>query len=296
MKKHALVLAAALVAGGIAVGGIAVAAPESPCRGDENETRLGYDASNPVQNELPTIYTDGEHYVGVCGGTTGEPGHGYVEARNIGSGYADGAPIVTGQSGNESLDTILNGPTSEYGPSTIGIASPADGEYGCAPEGTTQYGYWRGNAVQRELPTVYTDGFNQMVGVCGGSGGYIQLNTLMDAINGDKPLIEGQSGIETIDAQIWGDGENSYGPATVWLEGGGSESPNPTCARDESDTRLVHQNGNAITRELPTVYTNTNNYVGICGGGGRLEINNPGNFDPEHPENTVIIEGLPALP
>jgi hypothetical protein len=177
------------------------------------------------------------------------------------------------------------------GVTTTLAATNASEHSPCRPDGVEEdrFGYNAGDPISNELPTIYTDGGNHYVGVCGGGEGqpvrYIQVNDLDNASKGGAPVVEGQTGVEEVDSVVW-----AYGPATFWLTGSGTESPNPGCA-PEGDTKLGHANGNNVTRELPTVYTdNLEHHVGVCGGGGRVQVNELAGS----PENLVTIEGAPA--
>jgi len=156
------------------------------------------------------------------------------------------------------------------------FAAPNDSPCRPADPSETRLLYSNDNAVQRELPTVYTDGGKHYVGACGGSGttmSYIQVNELAPAVSGTDSILEGQTGNQTLDSKFWGDGTQSYGPANVFLQGKGQPAGTNGCAPAGS-TELGHANGNNIQRELPTVYTDGgNHFVGICGGGGRLQVN-----------------------
>jgi hypothetical protein len=292
LKRIARLAVIAAVAGiGLGASGVALASHQdpgySPCRGAANgEDRYGYEDTadpNDPRHELPTIYTDGgQHYLGVCGGTDGA----YVQVNDVPGAVAGRNALVEGRTGNDRVDAMIwgNGRDS-WGPASLWIK---DGGNVCAPAGDDTYVYGNGNNVTRELPTVYTDGGQHHVGVCGGTGGYVQVNDVQGAIGGHNALVEGRSGNETIDSKVWGDGHTSYGPATVWVAGGGPAGTAPSCAPAGDDT-YGHANGNTITRELPTVYTDGGkHHAGICGGGsnpGRVEADNSGN---------VTIEGLPT--
>lgn len=266
-----LMLVAGVSGIGLAAGGVALASRAQPC-------------------DLP-IYTDGgQHYVGVCVGDA------YVQLNETSGALAGDTPLVEAQTGIEGADALLWGDGEHsYGPAGVWIGpGPASNRPSCAPEGDDRYGYSNGNNVTRELPTVYTDGLAHHVGICGGTGGYVQLNETFGALAGDNALLEGQSGNETVDSKVWGNGQDSYGPATLWIAGGGPAGTKPSCA-PAGDDRYVHANGNNVTRELPTVYTDGATRVGICGGdesgGGRIEAQVT-----DDPKGVLRIEAAIPLP
>lgn len=279
MKRIARIVVTAAVAGiGLGASGLALAAEQgnAPCTG--------------AAGESPAVYTDGlQTYTGVCAGGA------YVEADNARGAVEGNNALIEGRTGNDRVDGMLwgNGGTS-YGPATVWVNSAGDpaSAGSCAPAGDDTYLYGNGNNVTRELPTVYTDGGATHTGVCGGDGAYVQVNNVKGAVEGNNALVEVRTGNETVDASTWGDGSTSYGAATVWVAGGGPAGTAPSCAR-EGDDRYGHANGNTVTRELPTVYTDGGaSHAGVCGGGGRAEVRDAGNAASD-PAGTVVVEGLP---
>jgi hypothetical protein len=298
LKRIVRLAVIAAVAGiGLGASGVALASHQdpgySPCRGAANgEDRLGYEDTadpNDPRHELPTVYTDhGQTYAGVCGA------NGYVQVNNVQGAVAGNNALIEGRTGNDRVDAMIwgNGRDS-YGPASVWVSGggPASTTPGCAPAGDDTYVYGNGNNVTRELPTVYTDGGATHTGVCGG-GAYVQVDNAAGALAGDNALVEGRTGNETVDSKVWGNGTSSYGPATVWVAGGGPAGTAPSCAHD-GDARYGHANGNNVTRELPTVYTDGSSHTGVCGGGGRAEARNLGNAAND-PAGSVVVEGLPT--
>jgi hypothetical protein len=281
VQRIARIVVTAAVAGiGLGAGGIALAGQQgnAPCAG--------------TANEPPAVYTDGfQTYTGVCAGGA------YLEADNARGAVEGNNALVQGRTGNDRVDGMLwgNGSTP-YGPAEVWVngGGPASTKPGCAPAGDDTYLYGNGNNVTRELPTVYTDGGATRTGVCGGSdGAYVQVNNARGALAGDNALVEVRTGNDTVDANTWGDGHTSYGPAEVWVAGGGPAGTAPSCAR-AGDDRYGHANGNTVTRELPTVYTDGGkSHAGVCGGGGRAEVRDVGDAAND-PAGTVAVEGLPT--
>ena len=151
----------------------------------------------------------------------------------------------------------------------------------------SEVGYAPGNPVTSALPTGYSDNGQHYAGVCGGTAGptasFVQVNDAQGAAAGRNSLVDGQTGQAAVDNQIW-----AYGPASFWIAGGGPAAPKPGCA-PAGDDKFVYANGNNVTRELPTVYTDGGvHHVGACGGGDRLQFNEPGSA------HRVVIEGAPA--
>ena len=136
---------------------------------------------------------------------------------------------------------------------------------------------------------VYTDNGQHYVGVCTQTGApsvtYVQVNPVQNASTGQGSLVEGQTGQPEVDKQIW-----AYGPASVWLNGGGPASPTPACA-PTGDNQAGYSNGNNASRELPSVYTDGgNSHAGVCGGNGRVQVNQVGSAHP------VTVQGAPVSP
>ena len=159
----------------------------------------------------------------------------------------------------------------------------------CRPSGVqeSEVGYAPGNPVTSALPTGYSDNGQHYAGICGGTAGptasFVQVNDAQGAATGQHSLIDGQTGQPAVDNQLW-----AYGPASFWIAGGGPAGLSPSCA-PAGDDKAVHANGNNVTRELPTAYTDGgNHHVGACGGGGRLQVNEPGSA--QH----VVVEGAPT--
>ena len=152
--------------------------------------------------------------------------------------------------------------------------------------GETTVNFGNGNAFTAALPVAYTDGANSYVGVCDGTAGssatIVQVNDVQGAAVGHNSLLDVQTGLSSVDHLLW-----AYGPAGVWLNGGGPPSPNPACA-PAGDDKAGHSNGNNVSRELPTIYTDRGaHHLGACGLDGRLQVNEPGSDQP------VVIHGVP---
>lgn len=282
-KKIARVaMAGALALTGLGVIGGAVMAADSLCRPTSpREDHYGYNDLGNLGVEgpegTPTVYNGsnrGRWYTGICSGDA------FVEVRDPAFAAGGSAPVLVFQTGQDAVDTRLwgDGNGTVHGPASVYIGEGQPTGYGCAEGADTVYGYSNGNNVTNSLPSVYLDDKGKYQGICGGDEAYLQVNDVNGAAAGKNALLEGQTGEDAVDDQLW-----AYGPAEVWLDRG-PESPNgPGCA-PAKDYQYGYSNGNNVTRELPTVYTGPDKqggrHVGICGGGAdgqKLEVDTDGN-------------------
>ncbi|HVF03920.1 MAG TPA: hypothetical protein VNA20_03690 [Frankiaceae bacterium] len=116
------------------------------------------------------------------------------------------------------------------------------------------------------LLTVYTDDLATYAGVCGlERGGYVHVNEVGPAVDGEHALVEGRTGVKEVDKTLYG------GHGEVWVQGGQAEG---NCA-PAGDNRLGNNEGTNVHRELPTVYTDGGaTHAGVCDErGNRVEVN-----------------------
>ena len=129
------------------------------------------------------------------------------------------------------------------------------------------------DCVGNRGPIIYTDGLQHYLTVCveGAPNGltYVQVDDIPGFAAGHNPLIELAFGVNEIDTFLGSQGLNSFPPPS---------SGGPTGAGCNPDY-YGPGTDNVVDLGPLRLYTDgLNHYFGICGGGGRLQVNELANL------------------